>query len=45
MWCLDAGIPYSISVAAVNSKGPGNLTSTIIFAKELGKSMSNKLFT
>ena len=33
----EAGVPYNISVAAVNSKGVGELTSRISFTRELGK--------
>ena len=34
---LDPGIPYSVSVAAVNSAGIGEIDSEIGFTKEEGK--------
>ena len=32
----EAGVPYNVSVAAVNAKGEGYPTSIIFFTRELG---------
>ena len=34
---LDAGVPYNVSVAAVNMVGRGKGSSIVNFAKELSK--------
>ena len=35
-YITEAGVPYNVSIAAINAKGEGNLTSIIIFTRELG---------
>ena len=36
MMSIVAGVPYSVSVAAVNRAGQGNITMLAHFTKELG---------
>ena len=33
---LEAGVPYNVSIAAVNRAGEGQLTMLLFFTKELG---------
>ena len=33
---IDPGVPYCVSVAAVNRAGQGNITTLTNFTKELG---------
>ena len=35
-YCTDAGVPYSVSIAAVNRAGPGEFSVFIHFTRELG---------
>ena len=40
-WVIDnvvvAGVPYTVSVAAVNMAGTGRFIVTVVFTRELGK--------